>query len=208
MVKMNCGAKIPVLSRSRGGRMGHAADFPEINLAERDAKWEVLGPRRHIACHLPWLRTQDLPDARSMPGAAAIFARMLRESALGNFGNENLALLPFFHRAAAILLAGGLLAAALGLRRSSGVESRAALWVAAVVVLNLLLVAYNCWFVAFSPQGSYVVLSALLLTISVALAPKHLFGGRAAAAWTWLYVAFFLAAAIEMGRILYSSPCT
>ena len=52
-------------------------------------------------------------------------------------------------------------------------------WLTASCGINIALVAFNSWFVGFSPQGRYVLLMVVLLTAIAVTAP----GSHARHAW-------------------------
>ena len=164
---------------------------------------DVLG----LARYRQFLAGPYQPTAiATVPDALATFARLLTTSAFGRFANMSLALDTPFLMIALVLLVVGTAAALARLRDSDGTTIRGALWLATCVALGLALVAYNCWRVDFQPQGRYVLLEAVLLTVVAAWAP----GGSSRPAWrAWpvLYVAFLAVAALETELLLLAHPC-
>jgi hypothetical protein len=142
----------------------------------------------------------------TVPDALATFARLLATSAFGRFANMSLPLDTPLLVVALLLLVVGTAAALARLRDADGPTIRGALWLATTVALGLALVAYNCWRVDFQPQGRYLLLEAVLLTIVAAWAPR----GSARPlwrAWPALYVAFLAVAALETELLLLAHPC-
>ncbi len=142
-----------------------------------------------------------------LPNAFPWFASFLPRSAFGVFKNAGLPLPSAFFIIAALLLVIGLAAAVSSLPRAPGTTHRAALWIGGALISNVLLVAYSCWFVDFSPQGRYVLLSALLLAGVAVWAPTRWLSLRARWVWPSACVAFLFVAAVQAQVLIYKHPC-
>ena len=151
-------------------------------------------------------------DGRVTPDAWRLVARLLPRSTFGAFGNVGVFMPAPFQRAAAALLLGGLTAAAVGLRRAAPPERRAARWLVAAALVNLGLVLYNCFYVDFSPQGRYLLPTALVLAGVAAWAPAAATPGprwRDLLRWAWrlTFAAFLVLSAVQAQIQVYKHPC-
>ena len=146
-------------------------------------------------------------DGRHLPNAWQHFVYVLARSAFGVFGNMNILMPRGFYRTAALLLMAGCCAGAAIFVRATGVSRRAGLWLLAGVVVNLSLVFYNCWYVDFSPQGRYVLLSALLLAGVGACSVDALLPSRLRSLWVAILVVFFAASVGQAQVRVYRRPC-
>jgi 4-amino-4-deoxy-L-arabinose transferase-like glycosyltransferase len=142
----------------------------------------------------------------TVPDPIATFTRLLATSAFGRFANMSLPLATPLLVTALVLLVIGLGTALTGLRSADGVTVRGTLWLAGSTALSLALVALNSWRVDFQPQGRYLLLCAVLLTIVAVWAPSRL-RPRLRRAWPILYLAFLALAALETEILLYRYPC-
>jgi 4-amino-4-deoxy-L-arabinose transferase-like glycosyltransferase len=146
-------------------------------------------------------------DGRQIPEALRWFVSALSRSSFGVFKNMNLDMPVVFYAAAAVLLAIGVTAGMALLPRATGTTRRAAVWLGAVISANLLLVVYNCWFVDFSPQGRYMLLSALLLAGLTVWTPTAWLPPRTRWCWPSACIGFLLAAAVQAQVLVYKYPC-
>jgi 4-amino-4-deoxy-L-arabinose transferase-like glycosyltransferase len=142
----------------------------------------------------------------TVPDALSRFTRLLATSAFGRFANMSQPLDTPLLAVALVLVVIGTGAALVRLRGADGTTTRGALWLAASVATSLALVAYNSWWIDFQPQGRYVLLGAVLMTIVASWAPTGL-RGRLWRAWPVAYVAFLAVAALEMELLLFRHPC-
>lgn len=134
------------------------------------------------------------------------FVQLLASSAFGRFANMSRPLPDAYLVLAYALLAAGL-AAALARRPAAATRTaRGALWLATSCALSVALVAYNSWRIDFQPQGRYLLLPIVIVTIVAAEAPRAL-GSRFWRAWPLAYVAFLAVAAVETEVLLYRYPC-
>ncbi|HET9598173.1 MAG TPA: glycosyltransferase family 39 protein [Anaeromyxobacteraceae bacterium] len=150
-------------------------------------------------------------DGRSEPRAWELFRWYLTHSAFGTFRNMDVHLPGRFFAVAWGLFAAGVAVGLARLARADRPTRRGAAWLALTVATNLALVAYNCFFVDFSPQGRYVLLSVLLLAgvaIWAPVAPLSRIGG-ARLRWVWpaACLAFLTASAIQAEVLVYRTAC-
>lgn len=138
-------------------------------------------------------------------GAAGKFVRWLAISSFARFRNMDLGLPPLLYGLFALFWVGGIAVALRGIGAESQRTRRGAFWLGATVVLNLALVAWNCWSVSFSPQGRYVLLSALTTSGIAAWAPLRA-GGRGRI-WTAAFLGFLAVAALSSLAVLWTNPC-
>jgi len=164
---------------------------------------DVLG----LAHYRAFLRGPYQPTAATdVAHPIATFIRLLASSAFGRFANMSLPLPTPTLGAALVLLLVGLAAAVGSLRHADGPTKRGALWLAGSSVLAVTLVALNSWRVDFQPQGRYLLLSAVLLTVVAVWAPC----GRRRRPWRlWpaLYLGFLALAALQTEILLFRHPC-
>jgi len=165
---------------------------------------DVLG----VSKYMLFLKSSYKPRlGGSIPGAVRLFVRHLAASSFGTFGNMGLplpkALIVTFY----VLLMLGLVAALAQLWTAPAVARRAAWFLMLSSAINLGLVVYCSWFVDFDPQGRYVLLSIVLLTIVSILAPLGLTGARVRLLWPLGYTVFLAVAAVRTEMLLYSNPC-
>jgi hypothetical protein len=195
--------------RVRGATLGRALAIIVVvagpmlawNAVRNDG--DVLG----LARYRQFLAGPYQPAAiAAIPDALATFTRLLTTSAFGRFANMSLPLDTPLLLVALVLLVVGTAAGLARLRGSDGAIIRGALWLATSVALGVALVAYNCWRVDFQPQGRYLLLEAVLVTIIAAWAP-HGSTRPLRRAWPVLYVAFLAVAALETELLLLARPC-
>ena len=161
---------------------------------------DVLG-LDHYAAWLASLRHPFTPGIE-IPNASRLFVEWLSFSSFGVFRNLDLHLPTVVYVAALALLVTGIAIAATHARPETATERRAAAWLAASAVLNLALVAYNCWFIGFSPQGRYLISSVVVLTAIACAAPR-----RAQPLWPVVYTAFLAVAALWSVALIHANPC-
>jgi 4-amino-4-deoxy-L-arabinose transferase-like glycosyltransferase len=165
---------------------------------------DVLGLQRY---HRFLAETWHAKVAGQVPNGPWLFLSLTTRSSFGMFRNMELLLPKAFYATAAAILAIGLAAGASSVPRASNTTRRAALWLGGTLVANVLLLAYNCWFVDFSPQGRYVLLSALLLTAVAVWAPTKWLPLRIRWCWPAACVTFLFVAAIQAQVLVYKRPC-
>ncbi len=135
-----------------------------------------------------------------------VFFRTLARSSFMKFSNMSLALPLPLYLPWLLLVPLGLGSAVLSLGRSSGVARRSAGWVGATAVLSLAACLWHSFRYDFSPQGRYVLLPVVLLTVAAALSPPP----RPAwlcRAWRPAVLAFFAIAAMASLWLLWAWPC-
>lgn len=166
---------------------------------------DVLG-LRHYAAWLASLRHPFTPGIE-IPNAPRLFVEWLSFSSFAVFRNLDVYLPTPFYLVALTMLVGGLAIAASGPRRTTATDRRGVAWLVASVAANLALVAYNCWFVGFSPQGRYVLLMVLLVTAIACTAPatNDAFGPRRI--WAAVYGAFLALAALWSVAVIHTHVC-
>lgn len=161
---------------------------------------DVLG-LRHYAAWLASLRHPFTPGIE-LPNAPRLFVEWLSVSSFAAFRNLDLHLPAVFYATALAFLVIGLVFAATRAGTATPTERRGIAWLGTSAVLNLALVAYNCWFVGFSPQGRYVMLNVVALTAIACVAPR-----RAWRLWPIAYVAFLAVAAVWSVTVIHANPC-
>ncbi len=162
-----------------------------------------------LAGYRRWLEQHDAVMATAFERAHPWFdfALWLGKSAVAQFGNMHLSLpVPFYVVALGLLLMG------LGMTRPGAREARdfvlrGALWLATSFALNLGLVAWNSWFVDFSPQGRYVLLMLILTTVLAAWGPAWRRRPGRLRYWPMVYVGFLAVAAFATEVLLLVAPC-
>jgi 4-amino-4-deoxy-L-arabinose transferase-like glycosyltransferase len=204
-----------IMSAALGGRLdGRAITRAGAIIATIAGPWlawnawrtggDVLG-LRHYAAWLASLRHPFTPGIE-IPNAPRLFVEWLSFSSFGVFRNLDVYLPTPFYVVALTLLIGGLLLAASSARTTT-TDRRGVAWLVASVAANLALVAYNCWFVGFSPQGRYVLLMVLLVTAIACTAPatNDAFGPRRI--WAAVYGAFLALAALWSVAVIHTQAC-
>jgi hypothetical protein len=141
------------------------------------------------------------------PDALFIFPRALVSSAFAKFGNQTVSLPLWLYLPWLALLAVGLTVGAWHVRTRGVRVRRIAAWLVSACVLSFLLVVYECFFVDFSPQGRYVLLPALLLTLVAVWAPAEASTATWARLWPTASVGFLLVAAAWSEALLLLRPC-
>lgn len=170
---------------------------------------DVLGLRRY---HQFLAEVWHRHDGRLEPRAWPLFRWYLSRSSFGTFRNMDLYMPTRFFLVGRALLAIGLAAGAARLAWADGTTRRGALWLAGLVAANVALVAYNCWFVDFSPQGRYVLLSVLLLASVAVWSPTGWLGstgwqGRLRWLWPVACLGFLAASAVQAQVLIYQHAC-
>jgi 4-amino-4-deoxy-L-arabinose transferase-like glycosyltransferase len=164
---------------------------------------DVLG----LAHYRLFLQGPYRPTAvATVPNAVATFTRFLTTSAFGRLANMSLPLDTPLLVAALVFLLVGSGAALARLRSADRPARRGALWLATASALAVAFVVCNSWLVDFQPQGRYLLLFAVLLTVVAAWAP-HGLARPFWRAWPALYVAFLAVAALATEVLLVRHPC-
>lgn len=138
--------------------------------------------------------------------AAWVFFRALARSSFMKFANMSLALPLPLHVPWLAFVVTGLGTAAAALRRGSPAFRRAAAWTASTAALALGACLWLSFRYDFSPQGRYVLLPVLLLTVAAALSPPT----RPAwlrRAWPAAVVCYLALAAAWSLALLWAAPC-
>ncbi len=152
-----------------------------------------------------WRGTEQLAFP---PQPIRTFFRSLVSSSFMKFGNNDLHLPAGLYLPWLLILVLGLAAALYRLRRADASRIRMATWLGASLLLSFAAVVYECLEVDFSPQGRYVLLAvvALTLTCSRALTESPGVRWRRNAIELGL-VAYFAGAACWSLWLLWQYPC-
>jgi 4-amino-4-deoxy-L-arabinose transferase-like glycosyltransferase len=154
-----------------------------------------------------WVRANPaLKDGRTLKADPVDFVRATARSSFAVLGNNSLPLPGSWYLAAALLVGGGLAAAAVALRRAEGVWRRGAAWLLAAFVVNAALLVRMSWWVDYQPQGRYLLLPAVLVVLAALLAPAALFRGSRRWAWPAAGVLFLGGATFLACRLVLDFP--
>ncbi len=143
------------------------------------------------------------PEPALPAKAVWVFSRSLLRSSFMKFGNQDLGLPALLYLPWLLLLIVGL---GVAVARSRGGEPkilRPAAWLAGSAGLSFAALLYQCLLVDFSPQGRYVLLPAVVLTLVALWAVTDGPGIR----WRLLAVAYFALAALWSLILLWQQPC-
>ena len=191
------------LGRALGVGLAIAGPVLAWNAARNDG--DVLGLARYAS----WLASLRHPftPGTELPNAPWLFVEWLSFSSFGVFRNlTSISQHRSTRRRSRVFLV-GLAAALRGWRDATSPARRGVAWLAASAALNLGLVAYNCWFVGFSPQGRYVLLMVVIATAIACAAPAAAARSGFWRIWPALYGAFLAFAALWSMALIYANPC-
>ncbi len=141
------------------------------------------------------------------PEPVRAFFQSLTSSSFMKFGNNDVHLPFWLYLPWLAILTLGLPAALHRVRRSDPVHRRMAAWLGTSVGLSLAAIVYQCLAVDFSPQGRYVLLAAVALTLVSCRALTEIRGPRARAAIELGLLAYFACAAGWSLWLLWQQPC-
>lgn len=125
---------------------------------------DVLG----IGAYRSYLASDAWHGAAGMTlpeNAPWVFARALARSSFMKFGNMSLAIPSPLYAVWLVSLPAGLLLAARRLHDAPASTWRAAAWIGGVAAFAFAAAVYECFWVDFSPQGRYVLLPVVILTL-------------------------------------------
>ncbi|MEO2167241.1 MAG: glycosyltransferase family 39 protein [bacterium] len=135
-----------------------------------------------------------------------IFARALTRSAFMKFGNMNLALPVWLYLGWILALPVGLMVAFRSLLRAPAPAQRAFAWLAVSTAISLSLLLYQSFTIHFAPQGRYMLLPVVLLTLVAVVAPS-MAGVRASRLWIRGWIVYLTLVAVWSLGLLAAMPC-
>ncbi len=135
------------------------------------------------------------------------FFRSLTSSSFMKFGNNDVHLPAVLYLPWLSILALGLCAFLYRVRRLEAVRQRMAAWLAASLALSFTAIVYQCFAVDFSPQGRYVLLAVVALTLVCCRALAEIRHARSRGAIEIGLVAYFAFAACWSLWLLWQHPC-
>lgn len=138
--------------------------------------------------------------------AVWMFARALARSSFMKFSNMSLAIPAWLFGLWVVIVAVGSLLAARGLGSASASTRRMAAWLVGTLLLSVGLAVYQSFTIDFSPQGRYILLPIVLLTMVAFLAPEQT-GVRHGHLWTGAAIAYLVIVALWSLSLLALSPC-
>ncbi len=151
-----------------------------------------------------WRGTEQLTFP---PQPVWTFFRSLVSSSFMKFGNNDVHLPAGLYLPWLLILALGLAAGLYRLRRADPLRLRMAAWLAAALALSFAAVVYECLEVDFSPQGRYVLLAVVTLTLVCSRALAEVRGGRFRGAIELGLVTYFACVAGWSFWLLWLHPC-
>jgi 4-amino-4-deoxy-L-arabinose transferase-like glycosyltransferase len=160
------------------------------------------------------------PATGSWLDQAPGFLRDLERSAFGVFRNADLPLPDVFHLGAAVFVVLGLAAGVRGLRRGTPGDrdradrvwlppgtagGRAALWLAATLVISVAIVVWNAWTVDYQPQGRYLLPALVPVAIAVTCGLGQVRRVGTVLLVSWL--GFLAVATATAVALIHANPC-
>jgi 4-amino-4-deoxy-L-arabinose transferase-like glycosyltransferase len=136
--------------------------------------------------------------------APYVFVRALARSSFMKFSNMSLAIPAWLYAPWLVSVPIGLWLGSRWLRDAPASARRASAWIASVAVLAFAAMVYECFWIDFSPQGRYVLLPVVLLTLAAWLAATS--GGDRAARRRWA-IGYLAVVALWSLWLLVEVPC-
>ncbi len=143
------------------------------------------------------------PELALPANPAWVFIRSLLSSSFMKLGNQNVGLPALLYLPWLLLLIVGLSVAVARARGREPRTLRLAAWLATGAGLSCAALLYQCFLVDFAPQGRYVLLPVVVLTLVALWAVTEKPGPR----WLLLAVAYFAVTALWSLVLLWQQPC-
>jgi 4-amino-4-deoxy-L-arabinose transferase-like glycosyltransferase len=193
--------RVPMREVARAGLIAIAIATPLLVWnAVRNGGLDPLG----IGTYRRFVASDDWHGLVLPEHAPFLFLRALARSSFMKFSNMSLAIPGWLYAPWLVSVPIGLW---LGLRRLGGAPAsarRAMAWIASTAVLGLAAMVYECFWIDFSPQGRYVLLPIVILTLAAWLAATS--GGDRVARRRWA-IGYLAVVALWSLWLLIEAPC-